>query len=114
MYNGGRYRSASFVLATPSPAFSSRLLFYAGLPFRMKKSVQISRIVSEIHINETRRFSLSGNALDPDPMLIPIPHPTPLATVFGKRTKRRIAGVAATRPVYSFVPRGNTTRQTNS
>ena len=34
-------------------AFSSRLLFYGGIPFRMKKSVQISRIVSEIHINET-------------------------------------------------------------
>lgn len=28
-----------------------------------EESVQISRIVSEIHINETRRFSLSGNAL---------------------------------------------------
>lgn len=60
------------------PALSSRLLFYGAVPFRMKKSVQISRIVSEIHINETHthtrahRFSLSGNAL-PDPMLIPIP-----------------------------------------
>jgi len=52
-------------------AFSSRLLFYGGIPFRMKKSVQISRIVSEIHINETP--ILPQWKRTPDPMLIPIP-----------------------------------------
>lgn len=53
MYSGHWSLVASFVLCDIFSAFSSRLLFYGGIPFRVKKSVQISRIVSEIHINET-------------------------------------------------------------
>lgn len=53
MYSGHWSLVASFVLANVFSTFSSRLLFYGGIPFQMKKSVQISRIVSEIHINET-------------------------------------------------------------
>lgn len=58
-------------LRQPRPLSSRRLsgIFVSfailrRIPVRMKKSVQISRIVSEIHINETRwLFAPSGNAL---------------------------------------------------
>jgi len=39
----------------------------------MRKTVEISRIVSEIHINETRWLSPSVETHSLHPMLIPIP-----------------------------------------
>jgi len=69
---------------------------FATLSFRMKKTVQISRIVSEIHINETLGLSPSVETHCLNPMLIPIPR-------LRRQAQREESRSDGPRPVYPFV-----------
>jgi len=86
----------SCILFVSLRRLSRTFVSFATLSFRMKKTVQISRIVSEIHINETLGLSPSVETHSLNPMLIPIPR-------LRRQAQREESHSDGLRPVYPFV-----------